>query len=219
MEDTRKKSIEDGVTRKKGKIKEVDEAFMGEVIGVSQAIGALKKALKKVSKCLDQREFQKASTLGYQDVSSEFVFLQRCLGGLNDTIMQKEKIVSDICLELSKELEGVHYEEVSPLVDQEIDSLKPITKPKKIEILIGDKTAEKLLDLQKIRNTPIEHLAEAILASVMKNDEQTWKEWENENPPIPNIKQEKKESYTGDEVSVHIKALGEQWEERHKNLY
>ncbi len=219
MEDSRKQIIESSIARKEIKIKEVDEAFFGNVIGVSQAIGELRKALKKVSECLDKREFQKASTLGYQDVSLEFVFLQRTLGGLNDVVMQKEKIVSDICLELSGELEGIRYEEVEPLVDKEIDSLKPITKPRKIGVLLGEKTVEKLLGLQKIRNTPIEHLAESILASAMRDDEESWREFENGKPPIPNIKREEKESYTGDEVSAHIEALGEQWEERQKNLY
>ena len=66
--------------------------------------------------------------LNAYDVSSKFIFLQRCLGGLNDMVRQKEKIIQDICIELCNELDNIHYEEVAPLVEQEIENLKPIDK-------------------------------------------------------------------------------------------
>lgn len=172
-----------------------------------------------MSKCLDKRQFEKASSLGYGDISSEFIFLQRCLGGLNHTVSQKQKITQDICLELSNELENISYEEVAPLVEKKMQSLEPIEKPMEIEISIGEKTAKKLLSLQNIRHTPIEHLVEHIIASAMKNDEQLWQEEENNKTPIPNIKHKKKQSYTSDESLNHLKALQEQEKERIKNLY
>ena len=171
MSDNRTECIENIIAQKKNKIKNVDEAFFGDVIGVAQALSQLKEALEKVDVCLDRREFEKASSLGYSDVSSEFIFLQRCLAGLNDTVKQKEKLIQDICLELCNELDNVRNEEVAPLVEQEIESLNPIDNPMKIEILLGKKTAEKLQSLQNIRHTPIENLVESILASAMQKNE------------------------------------------------
>ena len=216
---SRKKHIKNIISQKKNEIKTIDDAFIGEVIGVAQALGQLKDALKKIDACLDRREFKKASSLGYSDVSSEFIFLQRCLGGLNDTVGQKERLIQDVCLELCKELDHVRNEEVAPLVEQEIESLKPIDNPMKIEILLGKKTAEKLQSLQNIRHTPIENLVESILASAMQKDEKYWHELENMKPVIPNIRNEEKEFYTSDEVDSHIEAWGEQHKERIKNLY
>ena len=153
MSDNRKVCIEKIISQKKNEIKGVDEDFFGNVVGISQALGQLRSALDKIDKCLNQREFSKASDLGYSDVSSEFIFLQRCLGGLNDTVMQKEKIIQNICVELGNELDNIRYEEIAPFVELEIESLKPVTQPPKIEILLGEKTAEKLQILQNIRQT------------------------------------------------------------------
>jgi len=216
---TREKKIKNTVEQFMKEIETVDNDFIGEVIGVAQAIGGLKEALEKINKCLDQRQFEKASNLGYSDVSSEFIFLQRTLGGLNHTVSQKDKIIQDICIELCSELENLSYEEVAPLVEKKMTSLEPIKNPMKIEISIGKKTVEKLLSLQNIRHTPIEHLVERIIASAMKNNEQFWQEQENSKPSIPNIRHEEKEFYTSDESFDHIKALGKQEKERSKNLY
>ncbi|GEM_PF-2537562 len=219
MNDHRNKCIENCVAQKRNEINNIDEAFFGNVIGVAQAIEQLKDALDKIDVSLDQREFEKASSLGYSEVASEFIFLQRCLGGLHDTVNQKEKLTQDICLELCNELENVRNEEVAPIVEQKIESLKPKDTPMKIEVILGKKTNAKLHALQNIRHTPIENLAESILASAMQKDEKYWQEFENNKPAIPHISDEKKEFYTGDEVNNHIKALGEQHKERIKNLY
>ncbi len=216
---TNEKKIKNTIKQFMKKIETVDNDFIGEVVGVAQAIGGLKEALEKINKCLDQRQFEKASSLGYRDVSSEFIFLQRTLGGLSHNVLQKDKIIQDICIELCNDIENISYEEVAPLVEKKMTSLEPIQNPMKIEISIGEKTVEKLLSIQNIRQTPIENLAEKIVASAMKNDEQFWQEQENNGPLIPNIKHEEKESYTGEESFNHIKALGEQAKERIKNLY
>jgi hypothetical protein len=215
----RKTHIANLVVQKKSEIKNIDDGFFGDVLGVSQAIGQLKEALEKVDICLDNREFQQASSLGYSEVSSEFVFLQRVLGGLNDTVTQKDKLIQDICLELCSQLDKISYEEVAPFVTEEMESLKPREQPEKIEISLGKRTVEKLHALQNIRHTPIEHIAESIIASAMQKDEKYWQELEKSSPQIPNIRDEQKESYTSDEVFDHIKAVGEQLKERNKKLY
>ncbi len=219
MSKNRKKCIEKSISQKKGEIYEVNERFFGDVLGVAQAVEQLKEALGKVDICLDRREFEKASQLGYRDVSSEFIFLQRCLGALNDTNTQKMKIIQDICMELCNDLDNISYEEVAPLVEAQIENLKPIDKPIKIEILMGKKTAKKLQSLQNIRHTPVEYLVELILASAMKDNEKDWRKLEKSKAPIPNIKSQKKKYYTSDEVSNHLDALKKQTEERFENLY
>ncbi len=173
----------------------------------------------KIDACLDKRKFEEASQLGYRDIASEFIFLQRCLGALNDAVTQKQKVIQDICIELCNELDNICYEEVAPLVEAQIENLEPIDKPMKIEILIGEKTAKKLQSLQKIRHTPIEHLVELILASAMKDNEKYWQKLEKSKAPIPNLIRKKKKVYEGDEVFDHLKALGKQEKERPKNLY
>ena len=219
MSKNRKKCIEKFISKKKDEIEAVNENFFGDVVSVAQASGQLKEALEKVDACLDKRKFEEASQLGYRDIASEFIFLQRCLGALNDTVTQKQKVIQDICIELCNELDNVSYEEVAPLVEAQIETLEPIDNPMKIEILIGKKTAQKLQSLQNIRHTPIEHLVELILASAMKDDEKNWRKLEKSKALIPNIKSEKKKRYTGDEVFDHLKALGKQEKERSKNLY
>ncbi len=219
MSKNRKKCIEKFISKKKDEIEAVNENFFGDVVSVGQASGQLKEALEKVDACLDKRKFEEASQLGYRDIASEFIFLQRCLGALNDTVTQKQKVIQDICIELCNELDNVSYEEVAPLVEAQIETLEPIDNPMKIEILIGKKTAQKLQSLQNIRHTPIEHLVELILASAMKDDDKNWRKLEKSKTSIPNIKSKKKKYYTSDEVSNHLDALGKQTEERFENLY
>jgi len=219
MANSRKQYIDDAVENSKDSISAIDESFYTDMSGVAQAVVQLRKALDKVDTCLNQREFEKASSLGYSDVSSEFIFLQRCLGSLNDTVMQKEKIIQDICLEVSDEVVKIKNEDVAVLVENKMESLKPIASPKKIEILLGNETVEKLQLLHEIRHTPIEHLVEVIIASAMRDQEKHWQKAEEEKLVIPKSKTENKTYYSVDEVASHIKALSEQQAERLNNLY
>jgi len=219
MASERKECIEKAIKKNTNSIHNIDESFYADMAGVTQAVGQLKEALDKVETYLNQGEFEQASALGYSDVSSEFIFLQRCLGGLNDTVMQKEKLVQDVCIELANELDNPKYEEVSPLVEKEMESLKPVIKPTTIEISLGKETTNKLHAIQSIRDTPVEHLVELIVASAMQNDEERWQALEKNKTPIANIKTESKEYYSGDEVFRHIDALTEQEAERQNNLY
>ncbi|KZX91686.1 MULTISPECIES: hypothetical protein [unclassified Sulfitobacter] len=52
-----------------GELETVDQAMMGEVVGVAQAVGDLRKALDELDGQLDARRFEKAAALGYQDGS------------------------------------------------------------------------------------------------------------------------------------------------------
>ncbi|MEE9345844.1 MAG: hypothetical protein V3U88_09595, partial [Methylococcales bacterium] len=88
-------------------IETVDEILIIGVCGVAQAVGQLREALDKIDECLDQRQFSKASNLGYKDVASEFIFLQRVLGGLQDCQHDKDKLIQDIALETKTSYETV----------------------------------------------------------------------------------------------------------------
>ncbi len=219
MDIAKEDSIEKSVAKKKSEIRKINDSFFGEVIGVSQAIGELKESLEAISKCLDERQFEKASQLGYTEVASAFIFLQRALGGLNDTNGRKQELIQDVGLEVGKDHKDIRYEEVALFVESGMESLKPIKNPLKIEIFIGDKTVEKINELESIRNTPKEHLVENIVASAIKNDTKGLYELESSELPIPHIKREEKELYTSEEVSNRMKARAEQHRQRRENLY
>jgi len=123
------KNIENAITEMSEELKTIDNNLIMNMAGVAQAIDQLRKALNKVEKCLDQRQFEEASSLGYSDVSSEFIFLQRTLGGLQHSYGQKQSLVSEIAL---KSGVGV-YEEVEPFVDAVLDSSKILTKEEKMK--------------------------------------------------------------------------------------
>ena len=90
----------------------VDDEITHDVVGVAQAIDDMRKALNEVESCISRRQFEKAADLGYDSVSSGFVFLQRTLGGLHERCMDKTKIVQAIATTL-----GCAYEEALPHVD------------------------------------------------------------------------------------------------------
>lgn len=101
----------------------LDDEFFGEVVGVAQAIDALRTALKQISAALDSRQFEKASAIGYRKVAEDFVFLQRTLGGLQGACLHKEKLVSDLAFALR-----CPYEDVLPKVDARMQSARPLDR-------------------------------------------------------------------------------------------
>jgi hypothetical protein len=105
------------------RIATLDDEFFGEMVGVSQAIDELRKALDRVEACLDSRDFGKASTLGYGPVAETFIFLQRTLGGLQAICMEKEALVSEIAAKL-----GCAYEDALPHVEAIMESTHPLTE-------------------------------------------------------------------------------------------
>ena len=74
----------------KTKLKEIQDDIVGDTIGVSQAISEMNKSMDKVNTYLRNHEYEKAAELGYTELSSNFIFLQRCLGGLHRTMMNKD---------------------------------------------------------------------------------------------------------------------------------
>jgi hypothetical protein len=122
------KRVERLVRSKRKELAALDDEFFGEVIGVAQAIDALRIALKQISAALDSRQFEKASAIGYRKVAEDFVFLQRTLGGLQGACLHKEKLVSDLAFALR-----CPYEDVLPKVDAMLQSARPLDRKQRIE--------------------------------------------------------------------------------------
>ena len=123
-------TTEEIISNHSEKIDAIDNDIIMEVVGVSQAIDALRKALDKVETCLDKRKFEEASRLGYRDVASEFIFLQRTLGGLQSSVLDSQKFISDLAIEIG----NGNYEETEALVKPYMKSLQPRKKLTKEEL-------------------------------------------------------------------------------------
>ncbi len=146
---------------KRKALAELDDEFFGEIIGVAQAIDALRKALSEISTALDACEFEKASAIGYGKVAAEFIFLQRMLEGLQGACLQKEKLVADLASTLRRP-----YEDVLPKVDARMRAARPLDRkqrsanrrksPKiraKVEVLIARLGKEPKPKRSKARRT------------------------------------------------------------------
>jgi hypothetical protein len=107
-------SILDG---KAAEIKRLDENLIIETTGVAMALAALRESLDKMEIHLDNREPEKASHVGYQEVAHNFVYVQRTLAGLQTATHQKEAFISNIAHEAS-----VAYEDVAPCVETKMQS-------------------------------------------------------------------------------------------------
>ena len=92
----------------------LDEANLALVIesaGVAQAINALRKALDNVEQCLNDRKYEEVASLGYGDICSEFIFLQRTMGAIHSKALERSSVVSEIACEAK-----VAFEKVERLV-------------------------------------------------------------------------------------------------------
>jgi hypothetical protein len=98
-------------------IERLDNDIMMEVVGVAMALDKLRASLDRVETLMDEREFEKASHVGYQEVAEYFVYVQRTLGGLQTAAHQKEALVSAIAQEAR-----AAYEEVAPYVEKKMQS-------------------------------------------------------------------------------------------------
>jgi len=98
-------------------IERIDDAIFMEIAGVSMALDQLRKSLDRLKMHLNDREFEKASQLGYQDVAQEFVFVQRTLAGLQTAVHQKDAFISNIAQEINGS-----YEDAAPYVERRMQS-------------------------------------------------------------------------------------------------
>lgn len=87
----------------------IDNTMFGEVVGVSQAAGDLRKALDTLDDLLGDRKFEKAATLGYRELASAFVFLQRTLGGLQSADLKRHEFTSSMAVALNCTFEEAEH--------------------------------------------------------------------------------------------------------------
>lgn len=100
------------------RFEELDDIEMDlaiEAAGVAQAVDALRKALDLVEDRLKERKYETVANLGYRDVASEFIFLQRTMGSLLTAAHARQYFISEIAGEAR-----LSYEVVKPLVEEEI---------------------------------------------------------------------------------------------------
>ena len=107
-------SVLDG---KGDEIEMLDDNMLMETVGVAMALDALRESLDQVKTHLDNREFEKASHVGYQEVAHNFVYVQRTLAGLQTAAHHKEAFISNIARQAC-----VAYEDVAPCVEQKMQS-------------------------------------------------------------------------------------------------
>lgn len=108
------------LTTRAAELESIDKSIMGEVVGVAQAVGDMRKALDALDGFLSERRFEKAAALGYGEVASAFVFLQRTLGGLQSADLDREAFTSSIAEHLN-----CSFEDAEPQVAARLQCLKP----------------------------------------------------------------------------------------------
>jgi len=104
-------------------IDKINMEFIGCTIGVAEAIRRSRSALDDIDQGLAERKYHTASQMGYGDITSNFIFLQRTLGALQTAYDNKTVFVSKIA-----GLTSSSYEEVEPFVDAKLSAMKPRLK-------------------------------------------------------------------------------------------
>ena len=116
--------IETSIRDFKDQVKKLDDQFIRSSAGVAQAVRELRVNLDKVDKMLNQRRYADAAQMGYEEISSSFIWLQRELGGLNDVQNEKDSLIGEIAV-----TSGVGaYEKVEPYVSAKMVSSKVSTR-------------------------------------------------------------------------------------------
>ena len=87
---------------------------VGAKVGVSQASSVLRKALDLVASVMKRHDCEEAAALGYSDVSSAYIFLQRTLGDLQSSGYARSELISEIAGQV-----GYTFEDVVKLLPEE----------------------------------------------------------------------------------------------------
>jgi len=116
----KKAEIETEIEKHLSDIEQIDMSLIGCTIGVAEAIGRSRSALDDIDQGLAERKYNTASQMGYGDITSNFIFLQRTLGSLHAAYDNKTILVSKIA-----GLTNSSYEEVEPLIDAKMPAMQP----------------------------------------------------------------------------------------------
>ena len=125
-------TVKESIENKLEKIKEIDENLMQDVCSVAQSIGQFVDLCEKIDNCLMSREFDKITDkLGYGEMGSAFIFIQRTIGSLQEAGRQKQILIQDIACETL-----TSYDDVEPQVNEHLESIIPRTpKPTALELI------------------------------------------------------------------------------------
>lgn len=99
----------------------LSDNYIGESIGVHQAIGDIRAALDDIEIKMASRYYEQAAALGYREIASSFIFLQRALGGLQSVEGKKHSLIAEIGIKSGVPV----YEEIAPHVTAAISALNP----------------------------------------------------------------------------------------------
>ena len=111
LSDTQVNAIKSSISQR---AKELEDAFMNVLIHsapVLQCADLLKKAIDEIVSCIDSDQCEQAADLGYEDLSSNYIWMQRALGSLKDAAMQCSEAISQVAGDC-----GLAHEQVKPLV-------------------------------------------------------------------------------------------------------
>jgi hypothetical protein len=67
-----------------------------EVSGTLEAIEELRAHLEQLETLLANRQYEEASAVGYNELSASFVYIQRCLGGVEELNLDEQVLVKDL---------------------------------------------------------------------------------------------------------------------------
>lgn len=98
----------------------ISDMIIGDTIGLCQAMDLLRGSLDQLQQRLDAREYEKASSLGYRDISENFIFLQRCLGGLQSGCHDRDSMIAELASD-----NKTSFEEEAPGVYAEMEAMQP----------------------------------------------------------------------------------------------
>lgn len=102
------------------RLAEIDQAIIMDSVGMAMAAGELRKALDTLDQLIDERQYEEAAALGYNDISNEFIFLQRTMGAIPATLGDFHNFVGDMVAAGG----GASYEDVAPHVKARMECWK-----------------------------------------------------------------------------------------------
>jgi hypothetical protein len=86
--------------------------LMNDSVGVLHAESDLRKSLDKVLERLKADDYHAVSQLGYSEVASAFIFLQRVMGGMQMNAYRRVSVISDVAGDAK-----LTYEQVEPFAE------------------------------------------------------------------------------------------------------
>ena len=119
LSDTQVNSIKSSINQR---AKELDDAFTNVLIHsapVLQSADLLKKAIDEIVGSIESDQFEHAADLGYEDLSSNFIWMQRALGSLKDAAMQCSEAIAQVAGDC-----GLAHEQVKPLVVEYFEGVR-----------------------------------------------------------------------------------------------